>query len=96
MVSVVMYSIQTNVAFTLGYILPDTLPVYYLPKRLLINFLIAFALAFGVNMVIVPVTSRSIFLVFFIRSLSHIAIIYCLFNLRIRTFASAQRLSHWS
>jgi hypothetical protein len=63
MLSVVMYSIQTNVSFTLGYLLPDALPVYYLPKRLLINFLIAFGLAFGVNILIIPVTSRTIFFV---------------------------------
>jgi hypothetical protein len=58
-----MYSIQSNVSFTLGYVLPDVLPVYYLPKRLLINFLLAFGLALGVNLVIVPVTSRTVFLV---------------------------------
>jgi hypothetical protein len=63
MLSVVMYSILTNVSFTLGYLLPDALPVYYLPKRLLINFLIAFGLAFGVNILILPVTSRTVFLV---------------------------------
>lgn len=59
-----MYSIQSNVSFTLGYLLPNTLPIYYLPKRLLIDFLLAFGLAFGVNLVIVPVTSRTVFLVF--------------------------------
>lgn len=58
-----MYNIQTNVCFTLGFILPDALPVYYLPKRLLINFLLAFGLALGVNLIIIPVNSRSIFLV---------------------------------
>ena len=64
MLSVVMYSIQTNVCFTLGFILPESLPVYYLPKRLLINFLLAFGLALGVNLVIIPVNSRTVFLVF--------------------------------
>ena len=63
MLSVVMYSIQTNVSFTLGYLLPGVLPVYYFPKRLLVDFLIAFGLAFGVNVLIIPVTSRTIFLV---------------------------------
>jgi len=58
-----MYSIQTNVCFTLGFILPEALPIYYLPKRLLINFLLAFGLALGVNLVIIPVNSRTIFLV---------------------------------
>ena len=62
--SVVLYSIQTNIGFTLGYILPDSLPIYYLPKRLLINFLIAFALATGVNFFMPPwVNSRTVFLV---------------------------------
>jgi hypothetical protein len=63
MLSVVMYSIQTNISFVIGYLLPDVLPVYYIPKRLLINFLIAFGLAFGVNILIIPVTSRTVFLV---------------------------------
>jgi len=63
MMSVIMYSIHTNVCFTLGFILPDSLPVYYLPKRLLINFLLALGLALGVNLVIIPVNSRTIFLV---------------------------------
>ena len=60
---VVMYSIMSNVSLTLGYLLPDQLPVYYLPKRLLINFCIGWALALGVNLVIFPVNSRLIFLV---------------------------------
>jgi len=63
MLSVVMYSILSNVCFTLGYLLPDVLPVYYLPKELLIEYLVAFALAFGVNLLVIPVTSRTIFLV---------------------------------
>jgi hypothetical protein len=63
MLSVVVYGIITNVSLTLGYLLPDSLPVYYLPKALLIDYLLAFALALGVNVVILPVTSRTIFLV---------------------------------
>ena len=62
-ISVVMWSILTNVSFTLGYILPDALPIYYLPKRLLINYLIAFGLATGVNFVVLPITSRAMFFV---------------------------------
>lgn len=63
MLPVVMYSIMTNVSLTLGYLLPDVLPVYYIPKRLMINFCIGWALALVVNLIIVPVNSRQIFLV---------------------------------
>jgi hypothetical protein len=63
MLSVVMYSILSNVCFTLGYILPEVLPVYYLPKELLLDYLVAFGLAFGVNLFVIPVTSRTLFLV---------------------------------
>jgi hypothetical protein len=63
MISIVMWSIASNVALTLGYILPDTLPIYYLPKRLLIDFLWAFALSTGVNVIIIPVTMRTVFFV---------------------------------
>ena len=63
MLSVVMYGIFTNICLTLGYVYPDTLPVYYLPEKLLVNYLLAFALALGVNLVILPVTSRTIFFV---------------------------------
>jgi hypothetical protein len=47
----------------MGYVLPDVLPVYYLPKELLKDFLVAFALCFGVNVFILPLNSRTIFLV---------------------------------
>jgi len=63
MISIVMMSIASNIALTLGYILPDVVPVYYLPKRILIDFLFAFGLAAGVNVVIFPVTTRTIFFV---------------------------------
>lgn len=63
MISIVMLSIATNVSLTLGYILPDTLPIYYLPKRILIDFLFAFGLATGVNVIIIPVTTRTMFFV---------------------------------
>jgi Putative ER transporter, 6TM, N-terminal len=63
MISIVMLSIATNVSLTLGYVLPVTLPIYYLPKRVLIDFLFAFGLAAGVNVVIFPVTTRTIFFV---------------------------------
>jgi hypothetical protein len=63
MFSVVMYTIVSNVGLTLGYLIPDPLPVYYLPKELLVNFLVAFALSLGVNILIIPVTSRTVFFV---------------------------------
>jgi hypothetical protein len=63
MFSVVMYAIISNVGFTLGYLIPDPLPVYYLPKELLVNFLVAFALSLGVNILVIPVTSRTVFFV---------------------------------
>ena len=63
MPSVLMYGILSNISFTMGFVLPDPLPVYYLPKELLKLFLVAFALSFGVNVFILPVTSRKIFLV---------------------------------
>jgi len=83
-----MYSIQTNVCFTLGFILPETLPVYYLPKRLLINFLLAFGLALGVNLVIIPVNSRKIFLVFPLRNRAYTGLFSGLPQFRIRSVES--------
>ena len=59
-----VYEILTNVSLTLGYTFPDFVPVYYLPKQLLKDFLLAFALCLAVNVLIIPVTSRTIFLVF--------------------------------
>lgn len=64
MLSVVMYAIITNVSFTMGYFLPDSLPVWYLPKALLVDFLVSYALALGVNVLFFPVTSRTVFMVF--------------------------------
>lgn len=63
MLPVVQYGILTNVSFTMGYVLPDEAPVYFLPKELLRDFLLAHALALGVNLFIFPMTSRTIFLV---------------------------------
>jgi hypothetical protein len=63
MMSVVMYAILSNVGLTLGYLIPEPLPVYYLPKELLVNFLVAFALSLGVNIFVIPVTSRTVFFV---------------------------------
>ena len=54
MLSVVMYAIITNVSFTMGYFLADTVPVWYLPKALLVDFLVSYALALGVNVPILP------------------------------------------
>jgi Putative ER transporter, 6TM, N-terminal len=63
LISSIIYSIFTNVTFTLGYIAPEQAPVYAVPKMFLRNFLVAFALALGVNLVVLPVTSRTLFLV---------------------------------
>jgi hypothetical protein len=76
MLSVVMYSILTNVCFTLGFLLPDSLPVYYLPKTLLKDFLVAFALALAVNTIIVPVTSRTVFFVYSCHRGTNVAFLY--------------------
>lgn len=80
MMSVVMYAIVSNVGFTLGYLIPEPLPVWYLPKELLVNFLVAFALSLGVNILIIPVTSRTIFFVSRFTSTSNIGILPCLFT----------------
>lgn len=63
MVTIITYAIFTNGCFTSGYLLPDNLPIYYLPKQFLVNYLIALGLALGVNVVIFPVTSRTVFFV---------------------------------
>jgi len=79
MLSVVMYSILSNVSFTSGYLLPEALPVYYLPKELLIEYLLAFGLAFGVNLLVLPVTSRQIFLVWLAFPPSDLGVLFFLF-----------------
>jgi Putative ER transporter, 6TM, N-terminal len=58
-----MWTIQTTTGFTLGYLLPDSVPLYYLPKTLLIEMLLALALSTGVNLVVFPISSRQIFFV---------------------------------
>jgi hypothetical protein len=40
------------VCFTTAYLLPDTLPVYFLPKQVLIDYLWAFGIGTGVHFVI--------------------------------------------
>ena len=41
MVAIINYAIFTNACFTSGYFLPDNLPIYYLPKQFMVNYLIA-------------------------------------------------------
>jgi hypothetical protein len=63
MVVIINYAIFTNACFTLGYLLPDDLPIYYLPKQFIINYLLALGLALCVNILILPLNSRTVFLV---------------------------------
>lgn len=63
MAAIINYTIFTNVCFTTAYIQPPTTPVYLLPKSFLIDYLLALGLAFAVNVVIFPVTSRTVFMV---------------------------------
>jgi hypothetical protein len=63
MAAIINYALFTNVCFTTAYIAPVTTPIYLLPKAILIDYLIALALAFAVNVIIFPVTSRTVFMV---------------------------------
>jgi len=63
MIAVVNYAIFSNVCFTTGYFLPETLPLWFLPRQLLVNYLWAIAIAAGVHFLVLPVTSRTLFLV---------------------------------
>jgi hypothetical protein len=53
-----MYSIFTNVAFTYGPLFPNMASAEILIIELLEGFLMAFAISTGVNLFIIPVTSR--------------------------------------
>lgn len=59
---VIMYSIFTNVAFTYGPRFQTTAQGISLIKQLLQSFLTAFAIATGVNLFVIPVTSRTVVL----------------------------------
>ena len=61
MVPIINYAIFTNAALTTAYTQPLTTPIWTLPKQLLIDYLIAIGLAFGVNVLIFPLTSRAVF-----------------------------------
>lgn len=63
MAAIINYTLFTNVCFTTAYTEPVTMPIYFLPKVILIDYLIALALAFAVNVIIFPVTSRTVFMV---------------------------------
>jgi hypothetical protein len=63
MIAVVNYAIFSNVCFTTGYFLPETLPLWFLPRQLLVNYLLAIAIATAVHFIVLPTTSRTVFLV---------------------------------
>jgi hypothetical protein len=55
-----MYSIFTNVAFTYGPLFPNIAAGETLIKELLEGFLTAFAIATGVSLFIIPISSRTV------------------------------------
>ncbi|KAI9744784.1 MAG: hypothetical protein M1818_001709 [Claussenomyces sp. TS43310] len=57
---VIMYSIFTNVSFTYGPLFPTMAIVETFMRQLLTGFLTAFAIATGVSLFIVPVSSRTV------------------------------------
>ncbi|KAH8668209.1 hypothetical protein BGZ60DRAFT_377054 [Tricladium varicosporioides] len=57
---VIMYSIFTNVAFTYAPLFQTVSQGESLVKKLLEGFLTAFAIATGVNLFIIPITSRTV------------------------------------
>ena len=57
---VIMYSIFTNVAFTYGPLFPTIADGEALVRQLLEGFLTAFAIATGVSLLIIPVSSRTV------------------------------------
>ena len=57
---VIMYSIFTNVAFTYGPLFPTIDAGEALIVQLLEGFLMAFAISLGVNLFIIPVSSRTV------------------------------------
>jgi hypothetical protein len=70
MVAIVNYAIYCNVCFTSGYFQVEQLPVYFLPKDIFVQYFLAFALAAGVNFLVLPRTSRMVFLVSLILQLT--------------------------
>ena len=56
----IMYSIFTNVAFTYGPHFQTMAQAESLVRQLLISFLSAFAIATGVSLFIMPISSRTI------------------------------------
>src|SRR5579862_9594025 len=94
MLSVVMYGILSNVCFTMGFVLPEQLPVYYLPKELLRDFLVAFALALGVNIFFLPLTSRTIFFVHTFQSLLNGGFFYQVYSCHRGSSEGPRHLSH--
>lgn len=63
MIAVVNYAIFSNVCFTTAYFLPESLPLWFFPRQLLVNYLFAIAIAAAVHFIVLPTTSRSVFLV---------------------------------
>lgn len=57
---VIMYSIFTNVAFTYGPLFPTIEAGESLIVELLEGFLLAFAISFGVNLFVIPISSRTV------------------------------------
>jgi len=59
-IPVIIYSIVTIVAFSYGPMFPNNTIMLSFVKQLLLAFLTAFGIAFGVNLVVVPVSSRTV------------------------------------
>lgn len=57
---VIMYSIFSNVAFTFGPLIPTVGACQTLVKELLKGFSTAFAISLGVNLFVIPVSSRTV------------------------------------
>jgi len=64
MISVVNYTIFSNVCFTTAYFFPDSMPLWFLPRILLVDYLLAIGIATGVHFIVLPTTSRTVFLVY--------------------------------
>lgn len=62
-IAVVNYTIFTNACFTTRYFLPETLPLLFMPRQLLVDYLLAIAIATAVHFIILPTTSNTTFLV---------------------------------
>lgn len=55
-----MFSIFTNVAFSYGALFPTVASAESFVRQLLTAFLTAFAIATGVNLFVIPVSSRTV------------------------------------